>query len=84
MNDSGADQENPDRLIALSDGISATAMTLLVLDIRVTTDLDTADFRQMPHDPLPKIGAYALSFTILAALWRDHRRIHQVPGGWTR
>ncbi|HET6857253.1 MAG TPA: TMEM175 family protein, partial [Streptomyces sp.] len=78
MTSSGADEKNPDRLIALSDGIFAIAMTLLVLDIHVTSDLESDDFRRMLHDLLPKIGAYALSFTILAGLWRDHRKIHQL------
>lgn len=73
--DRSVDEKNLHRLSALSDGIFAIAMTLLVLDIRVTPDLDPAGFRQMLHDLLPKIASYALSFTILAGFWRDHRRI---------
>ncbi|WP_328722293.1 TMEM175 family protein [Streptomyces sp. NBC_00247] len=64
-----------DRLTALSDGIFAIAMTLLVLDIRVPRGLDDARFRDAVQDALPDIGAYALSFVILAGFWRDHRRI---------
>lgn len=64
-----------DRLTALSDGIFAIAMTLLVLDIRVPRDLDDARFRDAVLDVLPDFGAYALSFVILAGFWRDHRRI---------
>ncbi|MFD5191898.1 TMEM175 family protein [Streptomyces sp. NPDC058357] len=71
-------------LIALSDGIFAIAMTLLVLDIHVTGDLDTAGFHRMLHELPPHIGACALSFAILAGFWRDHRRIlqlaHRVEG----
>ncbi|MFJ6216923.1 TMEM175 family protein [Streptomyces sp. NPDC092296] len=78
MDDSRADEQNRDRLTALSDGIFAIAMTLLVLDIRVTGGLDPAGFRHMVRALLPKIAAYALSFTILAGLWRDHRRILQL------
>ncbi|MCX4681904.1 TMEM175 family protein [Streptomyces sp. NBC_01433] len=73
-----ADEKSLDRLTALSDGIFAISMTLLVLDIHVTAGLDPADFRHMAHDLLPKIGAYALSFAILAGIWRDHRRILQL------
>ncbi|MFJ8822736.1 TMEM175 family protein [Streptomyces sp. NPDC102467] len=77
MNDSSVDAKDLDRLTALSDGIFAIAMTLLVLDIHVTSGLDADAFRHMLHDLLPKVGAYALSFAILANLWRDHRRILQ-------
>ncbi|SEO63218.1 Protein of unknown function [Actinacidiphila rubida] len=72
------ESRNLARLIALSDGIFAIAMTLLVLDIHVTSGLNPAEFRSMLHDLLPHIGAYALSFTILAAFWRDHRRMLQI------
>jgi uncharacterized membrane protein len=74
----GADARNLARLIALSDGIFAIAMTLLVLDIHVTAGLDSAGFHHMLHELLPHIGAYALSFAILAGSWRDHRRILQL------
>ncbi|KQZ20005.1 MULTISPECIES: TMEM175 family protein [Streptomyces] len=69
------EEKSPDRLIALSDGIFAIAMTLLVLDIHVPTGLGVDGFRGAVGDWLPKLGAYALSFTILAGFWRDHRRI---------
>lgn len=78
MSDSSVDEKGLDRLTALSDGIFAIAMTLLVLDIHVTGGLDTAAFRHMVHELLPKVGAYALSFSILAGFWRDHRRILQL------
>lgn len=72
------DEKSPHRLIALSDGIFAIAMTLLVLDIRVPGGLDAAAFRHALRDVLPHLGAYALSFAILANFWRDHRRILQL------
>ncbi|NDZ77655.1 DUF1211 domain-containing protein [Streptomyces sp. SID10853] len=84
MTNLGADRKSPERLVALSDGIFAIAMTLLVLDIRVKEGLDAAAFRDAVHRLLPALGAYALSFTILAGFWRDHRRIlnlaHRVDG----
>ncbi|MFD6423196.1 TMEM175 family protein [Streptomyces sp. NPDC060198] len=64
-----------DRLTALSDGIFAIAMTLLVLDIKVPPGLDDAGFHDALRDALPDLGAYGLSFVILAGFWRDHRRI---------
>ncbi|MFI1092396.1 TMEM175 family protein [Streptomyces sp. NPDC020917] len=78
VSDDDPESRNLARLIALSDGIFAIAMTLLVLDIRVTSGLDAAGFRHMLYELLPNIGAYALSFAILAAFWRDHRRMLQI------
>ncbi|MFJ6573580.1 TMEM175 family protein [Streptomyces sp. NPDC091292] len=78
MSNGSTDEKSPERLIALSDGIFAIAMTLLVLDIRLPTGLNSADFRDAVHKLLPNIGAYALSFAILAIFWRDHRRILQI------
>nr|WP_202472489.1 TMEM175 family protein [Streptomyces sp. SID4921] len=62
-------------MTALSDGIFAIAMTLLVLDVRVPPGLSAEGFRDAVRDVLPDLGAYALSFMILSAFWRDHRRI---------
>ncbi|MFD5425008.1 TMEM175 family protein [Streptomyces sp. NPDC127084] len=71
--------ESPARLVALSDGIYAIAMTLLVLDISVPEGLDTAGFRHEMSEVWPKLAAYALSFGVLGAFWRDQRQIlHRV------
>ncbi|MER7661591.1 MULTISPECIES: TMEM175 family protein [unclassified Streptomyces] len=66
---------DPGRLLALSDGIFAIAMTLLVLDVAVPDDLGIRDFQESLRGLWPKVAAYGLSFTILAAFWMDHRRI---------
>ena len=76
--DTVAPDQSPDRLIALSDGIFAIAMTLLVLNISVPSGLDHAHFRSSLHDTWSAIGAYALTFAITAGRWRDHRRIFQL------
>lgn len=70
-----ADGRSPERLIALSDGIFAIAMTLLVLDLRVPPGLSPEAFRDEVGQWLPDLGAYALSFAILGGFWRDQRRI---------
>ncbi|MGK5545639.1 TMEM175 family protein [Streptomyces sp. URMC 127] len=71
--------ESPERLVALSDGIYAIAMTLLVLDISVPGGLSEPDFQHAMRQVWPHLGAYALSFAVLAALWRDQRwLLHQV------
>ncbi|MFJ4963980.1 TMEM175 family protein [Streptomyces sp. NPDC088729] len=74
MNNAQTDK-SADRLIALSDGIFAIAMTLLVLDVRVEPGLDSAGFHDAVRGVLPDLGAYGLSFMILAGFWRDHRRL---------
>ncbi|MEV5333446.1 TMEM175 family protein [Streptomyces werraensis] len=61
--------------MALSDGVFAIAITLLVLDISVPQDLDPAQFHQALGDTLPNLGAYAVSLAVLGGFWRDHRAI---------
>lgn len=63
------------RVEALSDGVFAIAMTLLVLDISVPAGLDSAHFHEALLDVTPNIAAYALSFAVIAQFWRDHRSI---------
>lgn len=63
------------RLIALSDAVYAIAMTLLVINVAVPAHLDDAAFHKALNDALPSLGAFALSFTLIAGFWRDHRRI---------
>lgn len=63
------------RLVTLSDGIYAIAMTLLVINVAVPAHLDDAAFHRALSDALPSLGAFALSFTLIAGFWRDHRRI---------
>jgi uncharacterized membrane protein len=63
------------RLIFLSDGIYAIAMTLLVINVTIPAHLDDAAFHKALADALPKVGAFALSFVLIAGFWRDHRRI---------
>ncbi|TLQ47931.1 DUF1211 domain-containing protein [Streptomyces marianii] len=71
--------ESPARLVALSDGIYAIAITLLVLDVSIPEGLNATGFRHELSQVWPKLGAYALSFAVLGAFWRDQRQIlHQV------
>jgi len=59
-----------DRTVALSDGVFAIALTLLVLNIEIpTTD---GDLWEQLGDLLPDFGAYALSFAVIGVLWRRH------------
>ncbi|MFJ6808195.1 TMEM175 family protein [Streptomyces anulatus] len=65
----------PDRLITLSDGIFAIAMTLLALEVRVAPDMDSEQFHDALRETVPQLAAYALSFLILSIFWRDQRQI---------
>jgi len=71
------------RLEALSDGVFAIAMTLLVIEIR-PPDVErihaTADLWNMLWHALPKISAFLLSFTIIFITWVNHHgMIRMVP-----
>ena len=59
-----------DRTVALSDGVFAIALTLLVLNI----PQPSADGDLWPalRDLLPDLASYALSFVVIASLWRYH------------
>ncbi|WP_368733027.1 TMEM175 family protein [Streptomyces alkaliphilus] len=63
------------RLAALSDGVFAIAMTLLVLDLSVPPGLSAETFHAELRDTLPNLGAYALSFAVLAQFWRDQHYV---------
>ncbi|MFC9634753.1 TMEM175 family protein [Streptomyces mirabilis] len=55
-------------------------MTLLVINVAIPAHLDDAAFHKALRDALPHLGAFALiafalSLTLIAGFWRDHRRI---------
>jgi len=68
----------PERLVALADGVFAIAITLLVLDLSVPKGLDPAQYHEALRALVPDLGAYGLSFVVLAAFWRGHREIFRV------
>jgi uncharacterized membrane protein len=60
------------RIDALTDGIFAVAMTILVLDLRLPDDFRPADAHAMATALLglwPKFFPYALSFYVLGSVW---------------
>lgn len=57
------------RLQALSDGVFAIALTLLVLDLKLPPTVDDLSFKEALLNQLPHILAWLLSFAILARLW---------------
>src|SRR5580704_11904668 len=70
-------RHNFDRLIMLSDGVFAIAITLLALDVRIPAGADL----KMPTllaALAPVMVAYTLSFVVISAYWLLHRRFMAV------
>ncbi|TDT94410.1 putative membrane protein [Azorhizobium sp. AG788] len=79
------------RVEALSDGIFAFAMTLLVLDIRLPADLPITSPQELSAQIFglwPQALTYLISFFVLGALWRagiELRRAEEtIAGGLLR
>jgi uncharacterized membrane protein len=69
----GRARHNFERLIMLSDGVFAIAMTLLALDVRVPAGSE-AHLASLWVALKPVLSAYALSFLVISAYWLLHRR----------
>jgi uncharacterized membrane protein len=87
----GARPENsppgPGRLLALSDGVVAIALTLLVLDLRVPAagllrhpDSASALAAQLGRDT-DQLISYVVSFYVIAQFWLTHHRVFRVVTG---
>lgn len=69
------------RIEALTDGIYAVAMTLLVIDLKVPDPHRIASHEQLLDaliDLLPKALSWIISFFVLAIFWLAHHRLFQV------
>ena len=71
------DEEDPNlRLLALSDGVIAVAITLLVLDIRLPEGFGEYSDSELWAALValwPRLLAYLLSFYVIANFWFSHR-----------
>ncbi|HEU4401197.1 MAG TPA: TMEM175 family protein [Candidatus Polarisedimenticolia bacterium] len=66
------------RIEALTDGMFAIVMTLLVLDIKVPAVARATASEELPYGLLllwPKILSYAISFVILGVYWVGHHNL---------
>lgn len=61
-----------DRIQALSDGVFAIAMTLLILEVKVAHGLSTRDFKTALINLWPQVTTYIISFMVLAVYWIGH------------
>ena len=68
-----------DRLCAVSDGVYAFALTLLVLDLKVPEVAGTTNSRLTTDlfEQIPNFFAYVISFSVVAFFWMNHHRIFQ-------
>lgn len=67
-----------DRLISLSDGVFAFAMTLLIVSIEVpnlTHDEASTHLLHDVRDLWPQVLSYVIGFLVIGFLWGSHRRI---------
>lgn len=63
------------RILAFTDGVFAIAITLLVLQLEVPADLDSASaVREGLLDQLPDLTAYAISFVVIGRFWVSNHR----------
>ena len=67
------------RLCAVSDGVYAFALTLLVLDLKVpeVAGITNPQLKTDLFEQLPNFFAYVISFSVVAFFWMNHHRIFQ-------
>lgn len=64
------------RLEAITDGIFAVSMTLLVLDVRLPQNMpDRHEFRSELLAQIPAFDDYVISFAVLCVFWLAHLRL---------
>lgn len=67
-----------DRLTYFTDAIAAIAITLLILPIvDSVAESDAPDVGTFLYDHLPALGAFALSFLLIARFWMIHHGIFE-------
>ena len=76
---------SPGRLNALTDGVVAIVMTIMVLELKFPAEPNLAAVMAV----LPLLAAYLLAFVNVAIYWNNHHHMmqsaHKVTGGvlWT-
>jgi uncharacterized membrane protein len=75
----GVPRENPpgaERLLVLCDGIFAIATTLLVIDIKIPSNLSETAFNNALSNLLfSQAIIYLITFVVIASFWAQHRRV---------
>lgn len=66
------DSVSKGRIVALTDGVVAIAMTLLVLDIKLPEGLRGEELHQGLEEVQSQAAAFLLSAVVIALFWRAH------------
>lgn len=64
---------DPGRVVAFTDGVFAIIITILVLDIRVPSDLSERSLRDALDEIGPTLIAWIISFLLVGMYWVWHR-----------
>jgi TMEM175 potassium channel family protein len=72
--DDEAAEEGIGRILALSDGVFAIAITLLILEIAVPATTSDTDLPKALLELWPRYLAYVLSFVVIARFWVTHHQ----------
>jgi uncharacterized membrane protein len=64
------------RLLTLSDGVFAIALTVLVLSLHVDTSTPASQVGTAIHQAWSEVYAYALSVLVIGAFWMGHHRLY--------
>jgi uncharacterized membrane protein len=72
--DDEAAEQGIGRILALSDGVFAIALTLLILDLAVPATTSDAGLPKALLHLWPRYLAYALTFLVIARFWVIHRQ----------
>jgi len=63
--------------MALTDGVFAIAITILVLDLRVPADIAARELSAHISDLVPEFTIYAISFAVIAIYWQAQREVFE-------
>ncbi len=77
----GSRLHGTERLNALSDGVFAIAITLLVLELRlpeIATDAPPAVFARALLDVQPRLISFLISFFVIGLFWLGHHRMFRI------
>ncbi len=64
---------DPSRLLALSDGVFAIILTLLVLELQIPELSNGEGLREALRETRPSFIAFLISFVVVAMAWAGHR-----------
>src|SRR5215469_12901770 len=80
--DDEAGEQGFGRILALSDGVFAIAITLLILEISVPATTGDAGLTKALLQLWPQYLAYVLSFLVIARFWVTHHVAFRLIGGY--